>query len=127
MSSDPEASPELTLTSPMRNERQIFDLDSDEDMCLSPVSVVSSPVVASCVGFAVRSVQCPQPSESLCLDVWVTSSAKHSPIWPDLGRSGVAGEPVTARGMKVSGTRNGTKWKKRQRELFKDGKERRSH
>ena len=30
-----------------------------------------------------------------------------------LGSSGVAGEPVTARGVRVSGTRSGTKWKKR--------------
>ena len=40
--SHPEAPPEQILSS--SNEREFCDLDCDEGVCLSPVSVVSSPV-----------------------------------------------------------------------------------
>ena len=48
VSSHLEASLELILSDSMCNECEFFGLDSDEDVCLSLVSVVSSPLVASC-------------------------------------------------------------------------------
>ena len=62
-----------------------FELNCDQDMCLSLVSVVSSPVVASCesaccveeqcerekgviCNFSVHSDQCLQPSENPFVD-----------------------------------------------------------
>ena len=41
------ASPELILSSPTRNDCEFFPVDSDEDPCASPVSVVSCLVLAS--------------------------------------------------------------------------------
>ena len=43
-----EASLELILSSFMRNECDLFELNSDEVMCFSLVSFVSGLVVASC-------------------------------------------------------------------------------
>ena len=36
------------LSSPMRNECELFQLNSDDDMCLTFVSVVPCPVVDPC-------------------------------------------------------------------------------
>ena len=48
VSSHREASLELILSDSMCNECEFFGLDSDEDVCLLLVFVVSSPLVASC-------------------------------------------------------------------------------
>ena len=61
-----------------------------------------------------------QPNEKRFLDVSVNVERKEQlPRWRlDLGKNGSVGEPVTARGVRVSGTRSGTNWKKRKPNWF---------
>ena len=53
-----EASPDLILSSSMCNECEFSHLGSDEGLCLSPVSVGSGRVVASCVPASFAEVSC---------------------------------------------------------------------
>ena len=54
MSSHPEASLELVLSSPMCNVCEFFGLDSDEEVCRSLVYVVSGRLLVSCVSARLR-------------------------------------------------------------------------
>ena len=86
----PGDSLELILSSSMCHECEFCGLDSDEDGCLSLVSVVSSLVVASCDSawcveeccrshFSVHNDQCSQLSNDHSLNVSINVELKEQP------------------------------------------------
>ena len=95
----------LEASSSMCNESEFFDRGSDEDVCLSFVSVVFRPVVASCDFVRCYANLLDEGFVECDVDVSVRIvplTAQPSQTWlRDRGKSGAAG------------TRRGTNWKKR--------------